>query len=76
MFNTVGIEAIICTVTRGSYKFQDTFFKYIQTFWILKRLFHLIITEGKKEFWKKLCLKIKKEYLSRRSCAMRGGLKW
>ena len=28
--NTLSIEAIICTVRRGSYKFQDTFLKILR----------------------------------------------
>ena len=59
MFNNVNIEAIICTVKRGSY-IQDTFLKILKLseFRIdLSRLFYSIITEGKKEFFKKLYLK-------------------
>ena len=32
MFNALGIEATICTVKRGSYKFQNTFFKNTQKY--------------------------------------------
>ena len=42
------------------YKFQDTFLAILKLseFRIdFSRLFHSIITEGKKEFLKKLCLK-------------------
>ena len=34
MFNALGIEAVTYTIRRASYKFQDTFLKNIQTFWI------------------------------------------
>ena len=60
MFNTLGIEAVICTVEKGSFKFQDIFFKTLRLseFLIdLSRLFYSIIAEGKIEFLKKLCLK-------------------
>ena len=73
MFNTLGIEAIICTIRRGSYKFRDTFLQNSE-FWIdLSRLFHSFLTEGKKIVFKEIVFKMKKGYISRRSRIMRRG---
>ena len=41
----------------------------------LSILFHSIISEGKKKVFEEIMFKIKKRYISRRSCVMRGGLK-
>ena len=60
------------------YKFQDTFLAILKLseFRIdFSRLFHSIITEGKKRVFEEIVFKMKKGYISRRSCVMRGGLK-
>ena len=53
MFNTLNIEVIICTVRRGSYKFQTTFLKNHRLSELridLSSLLHSINAEGKKDF--------------------------
>ena len=72
MFNTLSIEAITCTVRRGSFKFQDTFCKNISEFRIdLSRLFYSIFTERKKRVFEEIVFKMKKGYISRPSCVVR-----
>ena len=48
-------------------KFQDTIFENEKNFLSSEgsKLFHSMIVEGKKEFYKKLCLILKQEMLSR-----------
>ena len=78
MFNTIGIEAVICAVGRGCYKFQDTFLENTQTVWISNRFVYIVPFNyfgRKKKIFEEIMFKIKKRYISRRSCVMRGGLK-
>ena len=73
MFNTLGIEAIICTFSKILLKILKIF--KLSEFPIdLYRLFHSIITEGKKELDELVC-KIRKGYIPGQSCLMRRGLK-
>ena len=56
MFNTLGIEAIICTFSKILLKILKIL--KLSEFPIdLYRLFHSIITEGKKELDERLCIR-------------------
>ena len=78
MFDTLGIEAIIITVRKGSDKFQVAFFKNTQTLWISNRLVKIVpfnYYRSKKTVFEEIVFEMKKRYISKRSFVMRGGLK-